>query len=154
MASISPRSNAQLEAAAALLGSAERLEYTLVGDTVNLCQRLQQLADKGEVVRGFIGITMDELPRDRARQLGLAETGGVLVKDVLQGQSARKAGIQAGDVITRYKQESLGLIHPVRQLRQWILDTEPGTQVAMELLRDGARQVVQVQIGKRPGRLP
>jgi len=38
------------EAAAALLGSAERLEYTLVGDTVNLCQRLQQLADKGETV--------------------------------------------------------------------------------------------------------
>jgi adenylate cyclase len=38
------------EAAAALLGSTERLEYTLVGDTVNLCQRLQQLADKGETV--------------------------------------------------------------------------------------------------------
>jgi class 3 adenylate cyclase/DNA-binding NarL/FixJ family response regulator len=38
------------EAAAALLGSAERLEYTLVGDTVNLCQRLQQLADSGETV--------------------------------------------------------------------------------------------------------
>jgi class 3 adenylate cyclase len=38
------------EAAAALLGSAERLEYTLVGDTVNLSQRLQQLADRGETV--------------------------------------------------------------------------------------------------------
>ncbi|MGH3172754.1 MAG: adenylate/guanylate cyclase domain-containing protein [Streptosporangiaceae bacterium] len=38
------------EAAAALLGSVERLEYTLVGDTVNLSQRLQQLADPGETV--------------------------------------------------------------------------------------------------------
>jgi adenylate cyclase len=38
------------EAAAALLGSAEHLEYTLVGDTVNLSQRLQQLADPGETV--------------------------------------------------------------------------------------------------------
>ncbi|HEY5990236.1 MAG TPA: adenylate/guanylate cyclase domain-containing protein, partial [Streptosporangiaceae bacterium] len=38
------------EAAAALLGSAERLEYTLVGDTVNLSQRLQQLASTGETV--------------------------------------------------------------------------------------------------------
>jgi adenylate cyclase len=38
------------EAAAALLGSAERLEYTLVGDTVNLSQRLQQLAAPGETV--------------------------------------------------------------------------------------------------------
>jgi adenylate cyclase len=38
------------DAAAALLGSEERLEYTLVGDTVNLSQRLQQLADAGETV--------------------------------------------------------------------------------------------------------
>ena len=38
------------EAAAALLGSAERLEYTLVGDTVNLSQRLQQFAAAGETV--------------------------------------------------------------------------------------------------------
>jgi class 3 adenylate cyclase len=38
------------EAAAALLGSEERLEYTLVGDTVNLSQRLQQLASAGETV--------------------------------------------------------------------------------------------------------
>ena len=38
------------ETAAALLGSAERLEYTLVGDTVNLSQRLQQLAARGETV--------------------------------------------------------------------------------------------------------
>ncbi len=47
------------EAAAALLGSAERLEYTLVGDTVNLSQRLQQLADSGETV--LSQSTMDSL---------------------------------------------------------------------------------------------
>jgi class 3 adenylate cyclase len=46
-------------AAAALLGSAERLEYTLVGDTVNLSQRLQQLADSGETV--LSQATMDAL---------------------------------------------------------------------------------------------
>ena len=47
------------EAAAALLGSAERLEYTLVGDTVNLSQRLQQLAGPGETVMS--GATLQAL---------------------------------------------------------------------------------------------
>src|SRR5205823_775316 len=47
------------EAAAALLGSEERLEYTLVGDTVNLSQRLQQFAGAGEIV--LSGATMESL---------------------------------------------------------------------------------------------
>jgi class 3 adenylate cyclase/ActR/RegA family two-component response regulator len=55
------------EAAAALLGSAERLEYTVVGDTVNLSQRLQQLADRGETVLSeptlkALSVPMDAIP--------------------------------------------------------------------------------------------
>ena len=52
------------EAAAALLGSAERLEYTLVGDTVNLCQRLQQLAGKGETVASEATVEALTVPVD------------------------------------------------------------------------------------------
>jgi adenylate cyclase len=62
------------EAAAALLGSAERLEYTLVGDTVNLSQRLQQLAAAGETVLSAAtvhALTMDvefiALPAQRVK---------------------------------------------------------------------------------------
>ncbi len=62
------------EAAAALLGSAERLEYTLVGDTVNLSQRLQQLASAGETV--LSGATCEAL----TAPVGAVELPAQLVK--------------------------------------------------------------------------
>ena len=52
------------EAAAALLGSEERLEYTLVGDTVNMSQRLQQLAEAGETVVSEATVEAWHAPRE------------------------------------------------------------------------------------------
>ena len=52
------------EAAAALLGSEERLEYTLVGDTVNMSQRLQQLAEAGETVVSQATVDAWRTPRE------------------------------------------------------------------------------------------
>jgi S1-C subfamily serine protease len=117
----------------------------------NTAKRIfERLVAKGEVVRGFIGIRMDDLPGDQARVLGLEGSGAVVVKEVLVDQAAKKAGLQVGDVIVRYNHEALALVNPVRHLRQRILDTDPGTQVTVEVLRDGARRVVQLEIGKRP----
>jgi S1-C subfamily serine protease len=121
----------------------------------NTAKRIfERLVAKGEVVRGFIGVTMEDLPRDRAKELELTQAGGVLVKEVLPDLPASRAGIQTGDVITRYNRETLGIANPGRQLRQWILDTDPGTRVPVEIMRDGARRVVDLEIGKRPAKLP
>ena len=63
------------EAAAALLGSEERLEYTLVGDTVNMSQRLQQLADAGETVVSQGTVDAWELARRDGRPAAPAGEG-------------------------------------------------------------------------------
>jgi class 3 adenylate cyclase len=81
------------EAAAALLGSAERLEYTLVGDTVNLSQRLQQLADRGETVLSegtvkALSVAVDTVPLG-SRQVKGRETPVVAYK--IACQAARPA---------------------------------------------------------------
>jgi len=89
------------EAAAALLGSAERLEYTLVGDTVNLSQRLQQLADGGETVLSEATVKALRVSADTvllgSRQLKGRETPVVAYKIVC------KAGQPAAGVAPAYR---------------------------------------------------
>jgi len=89
------------EAAAALLGSAERLEYTLVGDTVNLSQRLQQLADGGETVLSEATVKALRVSVDTvllgSRQVKGRETPVVAYKIVC------KAGQPAAGVVPAYR---------------------------------------------------
>jgi len=110
----------------------------------------EQLVSQGEVVRGYLGVGLEEISAKRAKELGLADSGGVEVMQVLPGQSADKAGMQAGDIIVRYRNDVLDRVQPMRQLRQMILDTNPETQVVMEIIRDGKHHTVNVQVGKRP----
>jgi serine protease DegS len=115
---------------------------------------LEQLAERGEVVRGYIGVALEDLKPERARDLGLKRSGGVVIAQVVPGEAAGKAGLRAGDVIVRYNNEALSPVHPMRQLRQWILETEVGREVPVEVVRDRQRQTLTLRVGKRPSDLP
>lgn len=110
----------------------------------------EQLVEQGEVPRGFLGIALEELAEPKALALGLADAGGVHVAQVVPGQAAEKAGLLAGDVILRFRNRVFDKTQAVSQLRHWILETEPGSQVAMEIIRAGRHHTVNVQVGKRP----
>ena len=114
----------------------------------------EQLADKGEVVRGYLGVALGELPRAQAEALGLTRKGGVLIAQVVPDQAAGKAGLRSGDVIVRYNKQALSAVMPMRQLRQWILETDVGRVVPVEVLRDRRRHTLSLRIGKRPADLP
>jgi serine protease Do len=110
----------------------------------------EQLIEKGEVVRGFVGVVMRELSDREAFELGVEETGGVLVSMVGKRLPAEKAGIRVGDVLTRYDGKAVGFRNAMRQLKQCILTTPPGTVVPVEIMRNGRQQTVEVTISKRP----
>ncbi len=111
------------------------------------------LLTKGEVPRGYLGIAMEELPAPRAKALKLDE-GGIIVKDVVEGEAADKAGLKAGDIIVRVNKDALSRLQPIRHFRQLVVDLAPGASATLEIVRGNERVPIAVTMGKRPARLP
>ncbi len=121
----------------------------------NTAKRIfEQLLAKGEVSRGYLGIGLDEVTGAQAKVLGLKDQGGVAITLIQPKQAADNAGLIVGDVITAVNNESLPPDQPARQLRQFIVDTEPDGALSLEVLRDGQKWQFQVKVGKRPVSLP
>ena len=105
---------------------------------------------------GFIGVSLSELTRARAKALGLTKRniGGVRIETVMPAQPAQHAGLKPGDIIIGFENELLDPESPRRQLIQWILEQPPEQQVTLEILRGEERRQITLQIGKRPPDLP
>ncbi len=112
-----------------------------------------QLLKNGEVPRGYLGIAMEDLPMNTAKDLNL-EGGGILVKNVLPNEAAAKAGIAAGDVIVSINKNGLDRHQALRHFRQLVVQLEPNEEASIEVLRDGQRKVIATKVGKRPAKLP
>jgi len=113
----------------------------------------EQLLTNGQVPRGYLGIAMEELPGPQAKALKI-DDGGVIVKEVVKGEAAGKAGLRNGDIILKVNKDALSRLQPIRHFRQLVVDLEPGSEVTLEILRGEERQHIAVKIGKRPAHLP
>jgi serine protease Do len=102
-----------------------------------------QLQDFGETRRGWLGVRIQNVDEDMAEALGLAVANGALVTDVPEGPAA-EAGLQAGDVIVTFDGEA---IEDTRELVRLVADTEVGRTVEVEVVRDGGRETLEVEIG-------
>jgi len=108
---------------------------------------IAQLKDKGHVTRGWIGVQVQPVTADIAEALGLKEATGALVDDAPSGGPAAKAGLTAGDVITSVDGAA---IKNGRQLAQRIAATAPGTNVTLDVRRNGESKILAVELGTMP----
>jgi serine protease Do len=109
------------------------------------------LRDKGKVVRGYLGVEILNVAdaRDEAKSLGYNGDNGVIVKgDMANTPAAGK--LLPGDVVTQLQGKP---IDNVKQLRDAIAVTAPGTTVSMSVYRNGKTQDVSVKIGEQPDNL-
>ncbi|MFH1102834.1 MAG: DegQ family serine endoprotease [Pseudomonadota bacterium] len=107
---------------------------------------MDQLKNRGEVTRGWLGVGIQDLKGEMAEYYGIKDTEGVLVVQVFPGDPAEKAGIQAKDIILEINGQK---IKSSRQLSKMIADISVGDKVQIKLLRNGKEKTVNVIVAKR-----
>jgi serine protease Do len=108
---------------------------------------MNQIKEHGQVTRGYIGIVPQDLTPQLASSFGIKDTKGALVSFVEDNSPAAKAGLQQGDVI----REANGTpINDQGELRNKIVDLEPGSTLSLKVLRNGAEKTLSVKVAARP----
>jgi len=105
----------------------------------------EQLRASGRVSRGRIGVQIAPVTKEVAESIGLGKAQGALVRGVEEGSPAEKAGIEAGDIITRFDGK---LIEKPADLPRAVGNTKPGSQVAMTVFRRGATKDLKVTVAE------
>ncbi|SER25172.1 serine protease Do [Nitrosomonas sp. Nm51] len=112
----------------------------------NLAEAIaNQLIDRGEVTRGYLGIVIQQLTAELAESFDVKANKGILVAQVSEDSPAQQAGLRQGDVIIRFRDAP---ITDVGNFRNRVALTQPGTKVALTILREGKERTLQVTIGK------
>ncbi len=106
---------------------------------------MDSIIKSGKVVRGWLGVSIQDLTPDLAASLGIKETAGALVSGVEKGSPADKAGLKRGDVITGISGKQ---VIDSTNLRNIVSATAPGTKIELSLLREGKKQTMSVTLGE------
>src|SRR5437773_6331084 len=107
----------------------------------------ESLIKAGKVVRGWLGVAIQEITPDLAKAFKVKEQKGALVSDVNEQGPALKAGLQRGDVIMEFDGKE---VQTVSELRNRVAQTPVGSKVALKVLRDGQEKQLTLHIGERP----
>lgn len=112
---------------------------------------MDQLVQHGKVVRGWLGVSIQELTPELAAQFGVPKnTKGVLVSDVMDDSPAKKAGFERGDVIVEYDGRTMD---SPTHLRNAVAQTTVGKKVSLQVIREKKTKMLEVTIAEQPKNL-
>jgi serine protease Do len=108
---------------------------------------IAQLKTGGEVTRGWLGVTIQDLKGNLAEYYGVQDKSGVLVASVVSGDPADRAGIQPNDIITEVEGKK---VTTSRDLTNLAAKLDVGDTAKVTVLREGRQKTFDVKVGKRP----
>ena len=108
---------------------------------------MTQIIKHGKVVRGWLGIQIQEITPELAEGFGLTSLNGGIISNLVKGGPADKAGLDRGDVITHINGKEM---HNVRELLTVVSQTSPGDVVVVKGMRKGKGFEVRAKVVQRP----
>ncbi|HET6429749.1 MAG TPA: Do family serine endopeptidase [Phycisphaerae bacterium] len=109
---------------------------------------MEQLISNGKVVRGYLGVTIQNLNEPLARSFDLPDSKGVLVTGVVEGSPAEKAGLKEDDCITHVAGKP---VKDVDELRNRVARIKPDEKIELKVLRGGKDLTIPLTVGQQPG---
>jgi serine protease Do len=106
-----------------------------------------QLIDHGNVVRGWLGVGIQQLTPELSEEFGVKETDGVLINEVFSGDPADKGGLQPGDIIVKVNGREVSTPSTLAKL---IAQNHPGEKIKLDVVRAGKNQAFSIQLSERP----
>ncbi len=106
---------------------------------------MDSIIKHGRVIRGWLGVSIQNLTPELAKSLGIKQTEGALIAGVESKSPADKAGLKRGDLVIELSGKK---VTDSTGLRNMVAGTSPGTKVDVRILRDGKEQTVTVTLGE------
>jgi serine protease Do len=106
---------------------------------------MDSIIKHGKVIRGWLGVSIQNLTPEIAKSLGMKETAGALVGGVEKDSPADKAGMKRGDLIIQFSGRK---VEDSTGLRNMVSGSAPGTKAEIKVVRDGKEQTLTVTLGE------
>ena len=136
----------------AIIAQGQNIGFTI---PINLAKELLPQLKAGKIIRGWLGVMIQDVTSDLAKSFGLKEAKGVLISDITKNSPAEKAGLKRGDVVARFSGKEVENAH---MLSRVVAATPPNTDITFGIIRDGKEKTIEVTIGTMPqkveGQLP
>jgi serine protease Do len=106
---------------------------------------MSDIVNNGKVIRGWLGVYIQNITPELAKALDLKSTKGVLISKVQENSPAAKAGIKEEDVVLAFNGKALD---NASELSTWVASGSPGQKIDLKILRDGKDKNIEVELGE------